>query len=499
MLLIILLLYSYSPAKNDIFLHDVDKCGHMIEKENFIPSSGEHLPKAEKNGVQITIDKEDDEMQRNEMNYHQWIRILGEVARLINKIELNDAATAEIQWSETDKTYSFANNTSDILKINVILKESNKHLVTYTIIPWQNFARNLYIDEKISIQPEIFDNLLTVIDYAVIYTSYSQDNLTVTESNYLERFNTAFKKVIDYDNNQASVDDDVLDIPDGIRIISSSIFKHYIDLQIAIPGSSLPEFSRWATVSKSKMLHLNLIPDVGQVRSSWIKPADLSISVNYTSVEEELQDLFAKAVDKSLEQPNNREEILSETKERLKTLFGAADGEVNFLYDKYEARLNRWLLHSPAETDYEDIFSDYEPKVTPDTMLDFMLKLGEDYYKIPDARLQNLVELINLLNIHQEKAKKNPGHWVDGNILLGAKPREYQPTRDELLASETGDRINEIINQEPKKQIRSLLQKEKLKLKQLEYTRFSFTHVDVMGSGRFFYVETIEKIVLSLP
>ena len=97
-----------------------------------------------------------------------------------------------------------------------------------------------------------------------------------------------------------------------------------------------------------------------------------------------------KAVDKSLKQPNNREELLSESKERLRSLFGAADGEVNFLYDKYEARLNRWLLQDPAEMGYEDIFPDY-------TRQDFENEFSRFFIIISSEKIKNSKRILYLM------------------------------------------------------------------------------------------------------
>ena len=61
-----------------------------------------------------------------------------------------------------------------------------------------------------------------------------------------------------------------------------------------------------------------------------------------------------------------------------------------------------------------------------------MPELQRDIAKLPAARLDNLSELIQLLRSHHERMLEKPGHWIEGNIILGAKPKEYQPSRDEL-------------------------------------------------------------------
>jgi hypothetical protein len=163
--------------------------------------------------------------------------------------------------------------------------------------------------------------------------------------------------------------------------------------------------------------------------------------------------------------------------------------------------LKRWLLISDRvdemKPDFENTFPDYQPKRSPDSILDFMPELAIEIAKLPTAQLDNLLELIQLLKIHQLRAQKKPGYWMEGNVILGANPQEYQPSPDELMVAEIGDRLQAMLNSEPKAEIKKVLLGEKIKVKLLEYTRFTFNHVDVMGSGRFFYVDSFDKITLN--
>ena len=431
------------------------------------------------------------------MNYHEWVRLLGEAIRLINKVSFNNLATIELEWSGNVKLFAFADNDSAAMGVNIYLKKNHRLLVTYTIVPWQNFSRRTKTDNPA--EPGHFEHLLTVTEYAVIYTLSSTTHLNTEENEVMEKFDTAFNKVIDYENNQTVVEEEDSDIPSGIQIISGNVFKNYIDLQVAVPGSRLPEFTRWGKVSNSRMLHLSLVPDRGEIKSSWIKPAEPKLGPYYTSVERDLLKHFAGAIEKCIENPENRGHVFNETRNSMRSLFSAANSVVNFLFHEYETKLSRWLCLPEGWdnlSDMERLFPDYEPKRTPDTVIDFRPQLAEDVYRIPEAKLDNFIELLHLLIDTQGRAKKNPGQWVDGHVPLGARPREYEPSSDELLASEIGDRLHTIIQSEPEEQIRNLLQKEKMKIEQLEYTRFTFIHMDVMGSGRFFYVDTIEKVML---
>ena len=149
-------------------------------------------------------------------------------------------------------------------------------------------------------------------------------------------------------------------------------------------------------------------------------------------------------------------------------------------------------------SDERSPFPGYGPKMTPDTAMDFMPELGEEFAKLPAARVENFITLLDKLIDYQKRVKEKPGRWIEGNRLLGAREKEYRPAVDELMAAEIGDRLQTIINATSREHIRDLLREAQVSIEEFEYTRFTYTHADVMGSGRFIYVETIEKVRLEL-
>ncbi|MBN2412455.1 hypothetical protein JXQ31_12260 [candidate division KSB1 bacterium] len=471
----------------------------MFCDNNEINNQTEFGPGGKKTKSAENPDKPGRQTRENEMNYEEWAKILGDVTRLISRVILQNRVTAELSRNNGIKGYSFADSNAKVLIIDIFSVRDKKLLLEYTVVPRQNFSRDA-ITGPTSI-PEMPDRLFTVTDFAVIFTSGFPAGLDSGERQYAEQFDTAFKKVVDYDLDRSEVDEETLNIPDNVRIIEGHNYKHYVDLQIAVPGSSLPDFAGWAKVTENKMLYLSLIPDMGPVKNSWIVPETLKISSYYTSVEKELLELFAAAVDKSIKNPDNRNQIYTTTRDSMRSLFSAANSYVNFLFHESDSRLARWLLLSEqaaGQPELENMFPDYVPKTTPDTAIDFMPELSAQMNQIPAAKPENLVRLINLLKHYQDRAKKNPGQWVDGNVILGANPREYRPSPDELLASETGNRLRTALRTTPNELVRKLMREEKIKPEKLQYTTFTFTHVDVMGSGRFFYVDTIEKVNLEL-
>lgn len=163
------------------------------------------------------------------------------------------------------------------------------------------------------------------------------------------------------------------------------------------------------------------------------------------------------------------------------------------------------------------IFGDYEPKNTPDTVFDYLPNL--DRYKEYEAilkdlpplkniaesfafiieELKNLKALLVLLDEYAEKAEDNPGRYVEGNLLLGAKPNQYQPSGEELVLAEIGNRIKGITKRTPREILKEYIEKERIQRDKIEYHSFTFTHVDVMGSGRFYYASDPMKERIFFP
>jgi len=83
-------------------------------------------------------------------------------------------------------------------------------------------------------------------------------------------------------------------------------------------------------------------------------------------------------------------------------------------------------------------------------------------------------------------------------MILGANPREYSPSPPELMMGETGERIRIIYADNEPEEILKALNRNNVKLRQILFNKYSFIHYDVMGSGRFFYVEDIQEITLDL-
>ena len=152
----------------------------------------------------------------------------------------------------------------------------------------------------------------------------------------------------------------------------------------------------------------------------------------------------------------------------------------------------------------EDIFPDYEPKRTPDTIFDYGIppdsKIHEIFNKLevkttglfPTMELKNLKTAIKLFHKYSEEAENNPGEYRKGNMVLGAPEKEYIPSEVALIVSEIGKLIQNVLFNVPYAELEEYKTKNKIQPQQLIYHEINFDHMDVMGSGRFFYAHRME-------
>ena len=151
----------------------------------------------------------------------------------------------------------------------------------------------------------------------------------------------------------------------------------------------------------------------------------------------------------------------------------------------------------------KDLFPDYEPKSTPDTIYDYLRKPNsfvlEILAKIGEPLLKKFKIIINYFTKYKSVSEKNPGKYQQSNIVIGADPNQYYPSEEELILSELGKMIKLILNSNSKQKVDSFRKSEEIKSQTLEFNEIIFRHVDVMGSGRFFYADKKDpKIKLKL-
>ncbi len=444
----------------------------------------------------FTIDKKGIKIMSEEKDYRSWINRLGQSVSLLHAVTGMEEAAVVPEWTKDDSKKQFLHLSTEVLELDVLF--NGKSVLLYTIVPWQDFTLPP-MGGDVDSRTDFYD-LLTVTDFAVIFR-YFFPRLMPAEEQYARKFDRHFKQMINLEKNQQKIDDIRLKLPAGLQIISSQMYPNYVDLQVSLPGSRLPEPNQWQSVVANKMLRVHLIPDRGDIRTRWFKPVKPFADTYYTAVEDTLLTIYNNALIQAKENPDNREIIFNKASDQMRGIFSAANIYVNQLYDFYKSRLFNWLLIPEREEknyDPETMFPDYQPKRTPDTVLDYLPGLAAEINRLPDPSPQNLADLIYVLEAYQAQARKNPGQWEEGNIILGAKPKEYRPSVPELLVAETGARIRSVLNNAPAAEIEQISDKEKIKTRQLKFKYFTFTHADVMGSGRFFYVEEIKEVVLNI-
>jgi hypothetical protein len=152
-----------------------------------------------------------------------------------------------------------------------------------------------------------------------------------------------------------------------------------------------------------------------------------------------------------------------------------------------------------GDTDPEP-FPGYAPKLTPDTTADFRPSLRIVIETLPEATPANLDVLLRSLVRYRAEAQAMPGVWTVGDMPLGANEQEYVPSDAELLLSEVGGRVRDVVAALPPDQVSRALAEAGFSAP-IEYQAITFRHVDVMGSGRYFYASgpTPTRIEVGAP
>jgi len=290
---------------------------------------------------------------------------------------------------------------------------------------------------------------------------------------------------------------------EGVQVIKLTEYPWYADIQVAIPGSPTTSIETFAEEFGCRMIRINMIPESGIPHTRWLVSKENPLGNEAESVENTLLLKFQEAVESC---------ISDDSQEKRRHAYEKAYGAMAEIPDRQEVHcegmgdfytglLERLLFYRPAVDiafDPNDPFPDYVPKMTPDEMLDFMPELGDAFAHLPPAAAEHIAELVQQYKDYRKAVRRNPGIWIEGNPVLGGKLKEYQPSREELILSEIGERIRHIAEEEGSNGIKAIMKAQNAKKKKIKYKKFTFIHMDVMGSGRYYYVEEIEKMNLKL-
>jgi len=140
----------------------------------------------------------------------------------------------------------------------------------------------------------------------------------------------------------------------------------------------------------------------------------------------------------------------------------------------------------------KNLFPGYEPKLTPDTIEDYLREPSKVYEILGEVGTPssgNLKNMVKYFKKYVKKAIKSPGEYRKGNIAIGADFSQFYPSDEELITSQLGKMIEEIVNSHSREEFEKVKEQEGIKSQKIEFNEIYFRHVDVMGSGRFFYAE----------
>lgn len=142
-------------------------------------------------------------------------------------------------------------------------------------------------------------------------------------------------------------------------------------------------------------------------------------------------------------------------------------------------------------------FFGYKPKSSLDLVIDYRPRLKVRFSKLPVGS-GGLIATVRAFLVQQDRAVANPGSWIKGNVTLGAEPKEYMPSDDELLLAELGSSIAAKAESLGREKAAAELARGGIQLREIVFDEFRFRHADVMGSGRFYYASPPNRVRVKL-
>ncbi|MFH2096871.1 MAG: hypothetical protein ABIJ16_14270 [Bacteroidota bacterium] len=405
----------------------------------------------------------------------------------------NQGFSVSYEWRTPDQSSLLFKDSTGVLVLEFYDNDTKELLKQYFLVPWTDISEKTGLsDADISFIPET--GLFCVSPVCIVFEKFIN-----TENDKTRAIEKTMQQMLDADSctSQAGFEDSHTFM--GLQLINKYTYPFYVEMNIALPGSGPIDNDAIRKEFPGKMIRLILQPDYGPVKIHWLKPEVPAIPEFLIYHQQEMTTICKEAMYNEGTHITTQDEYKYAI-ERLKTAVKKYNGEESD-FDFMKKLVDRLFNKSGKVTElYKpgDLFPDYTPKLSPDNMTDFCPAITGKLPEIPHAQYDNLVYLCLKYIEYSGKAKKNPGTWVDGNMILGAKEKEYNPSDEELLLCETSERIRIITENADKKQLKNDLKEAKIRLKKLEYKKFTFTHCDVMGSGRFFYVDSIENISINL-
>ncbi len=413
-----------------------------------------------------------------------WTEILAEAIQLRAKVEHGNKVRVHAKWRGT---------TPHILDV---FFEEPAATVVYPLVPWQSFSGSP-------------GEPVTVTEHSLVFlSSKPAPSAKWLREISLERVSEAADAAR---NEKRSATSDAPRLPHPLSGQIRFQARHYSRYDVENLDLSVPE-QQLARLTPGMMLWL---VEAGESPSDlWIKPAPYEPKRTFDPAEQRLEPgvdlkaagrqmdgrlrgIFGDAIRRARLSEDisegARRKILREAHPAVRKAVFDYPGHSGPAFAAGAAALEgrmgdlaRMLALDPSTTP-EVRFPGYEPKTSLDTALDLRPGLGSAFRALPPASLSELPKLLGLLDVAKEEAAKGPGRWVDGQIQLGADQRQYEPSDAELRAAEIGDRIRRVVGEASAEALRHVLSRAEITATKVEYKRFEFRHVHVMGSGRFTY------------
>ncbi len=177
---------------------------------------------------------------------------------------------AKTRWGKPDQINFFVNGEGGGHFVDLYSVATGKQLLVYLFLPWQDLFQQTSSDHDARIPTA---QLVTVTQKYIVYLVSMSPQLSDEEMDDVMELSDMMRQLIGYDEaQQITEQQDGITSPGGMKIISLKEYPFYMDVSVAIPGTGLVSPDDIRMEFPRKMILLHQIPDMGAVRSNWIKP-----------------------------------------------------------------------------------------------------------------------------------------------------------------------------------------------------------------------------------
>jgi len=294
----------------------------------------------------------------------EWIKIFALALQLFSKTDGAPNTSLVIQWDNLSRAGLTAPEGKQALFVSLVAEAGRQEICSYVFIPWQNIYENHAGNDSIGM---LLYDIYTVNEFAVIYRSERAVSPMYKEAaGKLDRFVQFFTKQT---NNQKTISEqDGFSSPDSVRYISFKEYPYYTRCEIATTGSNPVSGNNKVSAPAGKMRYQILIPDQGQVKSSWIYSGPAITDPCFVNNENRFLDIFTRNMKHCLVDINQKENLYTIALDEITAV--TAECSNGKQTEEQMTDLFRRLLNKKSREDAgsaSDFFADYQPArvVTP--------------------------------------------------------------------------------------------------------------------------------------